>query len=135
SSHPFFTAETLRMSLDLIIANGTVVTAADTYIADIGIRDGRIVAIGEKLGEATRTIDATGKLVMPGGIDAHVHLEQPGAPGIVMGDDFESGTRSAVWGGNTTVMPFCLQQKGASLRAALTDYHARAKGNCYTDVS
>ena len=73
--------------------------------------------------------------MLPGGIDAHVHLEQPGAPGVVMGDNFETGTRSAVWGGNTTVMPFCLQQKGQSLRAALDDYHARAAGNCYTDVS
>ncbi len=123
------------MNLDLIIANGTVVTASDTYVADVAVRNGKIVAIGTDLGPATKTIDATGKVVMPGGIDAHVHLEQPGAPGIVMGDNFETGTRSAVWGGNTTVMPFCLQQRGQSLRAALTDYHARAEGNCYTDVS
>ncbi len=123
------------MNFDLIIANGTVVTASDTYVADVAVRNGKIVAIGTDLGPATKTIDATGKVVMPGGIDAHVHLEQPGAPGIVMGDNFETGTRSAVWGGNTTVMPFCLQQRGQSLRAALTDYHARAEGNCYTDVS
>lgn len=123
------------MTFDLIIANGTVVTASDTYIADVAVRDGKIVAIGTDLGAAEKTIDATGKLVMPGGIDSHVHLEQPGAPGIVMGDNFETGTRSAVWGGNTTVMPFCLQQRGQSLRAALKDYHARADGNCYTDVS
>ena len=122
------------MNFDLIIANGTVVTASDTYVADVAVRNGKIVAIGTDLGPAAKTIDATGKLVMPGGIDAHVHLEQPGAPGIVMGDNFETGTRSAVWGGNTTVMPFCLQQRGQSLRAALTDYHARAEGNCYTDV-
>jgi dihydropyrimidinase len=123
------------MTFDLIITNGTVVTASDTYVADIAVRGGKIVAIGTDLGSATRVIDATGKLVMPGGIDSHVHLEQPGAPGIIMGDTFETGTRSAVWGGNTTVMPFCLQQRGESLRAALTDYHARAEGNCYTDVS
>jgi len=123
------------MSFDLIIANGTIVTASDTYVADVAIRGGKIVAIGTDLGEATKTIDATGRLVMPGGVDAHVHLEQAGAPGVVMGDNFETGTRSAVWGGNTTVMPFCLQQKGESLRNALTAYHAKADGNCYTDVS
>ena len=73
--------------------------------------------------------------VLPGGIDSHVHLSQPQAPGIVMADDFESGTRSALFGGNTTVLPFCLQEKGQSLREALTAYHALADGNCYTDVS
>ncbi len=123
------------MSYDLLIAGGTVVTAADTFRADVAIRDGRIAALGTGLGPANRIIDATGRLVLPGGIDAHVHLEQPGAPGIVMGDNFETGTRSAVWGGNTTVMPFCLQARGESLRAALDAYHARADGRCYTDVS
>ena len=120
---------------DLIIANGTVVTASDIFKADMAITGGKIVALGQGLREADRIIDATDRLVMPGGVDAHVHLEQPGAPGIVMGDNFETGTRAAVWGGNTTVMPFCLQQKGQSLRGALSDYHARADGNCYCDVS
>ncbi len=123
------------MSYDLLIAGGTVVTASDTFRADVAVRDGRIAALGTGLGPANRIIDATDRLVLPGGIDAHVHLEQPGAPGIVMGDNFETGTRSAVWGGNTTVMPFCLQGRGESLRAALDAYHARADGRCYTDVS
>ncbi len=123
------------MSYDLIIANGTVATASDSFSCDIGIRDGRIVALGHGLGTATETIDATGRLVLPGGIDSHVHISQPSGEGIVMADDFESGTRSAAFGGNTTVMPFCMQEKGVSLRQSVKDYHALAEGRCYTDVS
>ena len=73
--------------------------------------------------------------MLPGGIDSHVHLAQPSGPNIVMADDFETGTRSAAFGGNTTVLPFCLQEKGRSLRQAVTAYHAQADGNCYVDVS
>jgi dihydropyrimidinase len=73
--------------------------------------------------------------VLPGGIDSHVHLSQPSGPGIVMADDFESGTRAAAFGGNTLVMPFCMQQKGQSLRQAVKDYHALAEGRCHIDVS
>ena len=120
---------------DLLIRNGTVATASDTFAADIGIRDGIIVTLGHDLGEAVETVDATGKLVLPGGIDSHVHLDQPSGDGIVMADGFESGTRSALCGGNTTVLPFCLQQKGESLRDGLKRYHALAEGNCYTDIS
>jgi dihydropyrimidinase len=86
-------------------------------------------------GEAAETIDATGRIVLPGGIDSHVHLAQPSGRGIVMADDFESGTRSAAFGGNTLVMPFCIQEKGKSLREALTEYHAKAEGKCYIDTS
>jgi dihydropyrimidinase len=121
--------------LDLIIKGGTVATATDTFACDVGIRDGRIVALGEDLGQATDVIDARNRLVLPGGIDSHVHLSQPSGAGIEMADDFESGTRSAAFGGNTTVMPFCLQQKGQSLRQALLVYHALAAGKCYIDTS
>ena len=113
--------------MDLVIRNGTVATASDTFRADVGIRDGKIVALGEKLTGAAAIIDATDRLVLPGGIDSHVHISQPSGPGIVMADDFESGTRSAAFGGNTLVMPFCLQQKGESLRQAVKDYHAKAR--------
>ncbi|WP_330449752.1 amidohydrolase family protein [Paracoccus marcusii] len=113
--------------LDLVIAGGTVVTAADSYAADIGIRDGRIAQIGQGLTGADR-IDATGLLVLPGGIDAHVHLDQPTSDGTTMADDFASGTRSAAAGGNTTVLPFALQIKGQSLRACVEDYHRKAQG-------
>ncbi|WP_092167712.1 dihydropyrimidinase [Bosea sp. OK403] len=122
-------------SYDTIIHGGTVVTAADRIICDIGIRDGRVVALGEGLGEAVQVIDATGKLVLPGGIDAHVHIAQPSGEGIVMADDFESGTRSAALGGTTTIMPFALQEKGCSMRETLKAYHAKADGECHVDVS
>lgn len=123
------------MRFDTIIKGGTVVTAADTFRADIGILDGRIAVLAGDLDDAGEIIDATGLLVMPGGIDSHVHLEQPGAPGIVMADTFETGTRSAAVGGNTTVLPFCLQQKGQTLRDAINDYTERAQGHCHVDVA
>jgi dihydropyrimidinase len=121
--------------LDVIIRGGTVVTASDTFQCDVGIRDGRVAVLGQELGPAGKVIDAAGKLVLPGGIDSHVHFSQPSGPDIVMADDFESGTRSAAFGGNTTVLPFCLQEKGHSLREAVNRYHRLAGGNCYVDVS
>lgn len=116
------------MPYDLVIANGTVATAADVFKADIGIHDGRIVQIGGDMGSATRVIDAAGKYVLPGGIDSHVHIAQPSGPGIVMADDFDSATRAAAFGGNTTVMSFCLQERGQSLTAAFRDYRHKAEG-------
>src|SRR5918997_981259 len=112
---------------DIVIRGSTVATAADTFACDVGIRDGRIAAPGHDLGPAGEVIDAAGRLVLPGGIDSHVHLAQPSGPDIVMADDFESGTRSAAIGGNTTVLPFCMQAKGQSLREALKEYHAKAE--------
>jgi dihydropyrimidinase len=123
------------MQYDLIVAGGTVATASDVFKADVAVKDGKIAAIGMNLTGAAQTVDASGKLLLPGGIDSHVHLSQPSGEGIVMADDFESGTRSALMGGNTTVLPFCLQQRGQSLREALTWYHGEAEGKCYTDVS
>src|SRR5262245_5556105 len=123
------------MAFDLIIRGGTVATAADTFAAEIGVRDGRIAALGDELGTAREVLDASGKLVLPGGIDSHVHISQPSGPDIVMADDFESATRSAAFGGNTLVLPFALQEKGKSLRKMVEEYHALAKDNCYVDVS
>jgi dihydropyrimidinase len=123
------------MTFDVVIRGGTVATASDTFACDVAIRDGRIVALGHDLGPAAEVIDAAGKLVLPGGIDSHVHFAQPSGPDVVMADDFASGTRSAAFGGNTTVLPFCMQEKGQSLRAALKAYHAKAEGECYVDVS
>lgn len=120
---------------DLVVRNGTVVTASAETRCDIGIRDGRIVTLGEGLPKGREEVDATGLYVLPGGIDSHVHLAQPSGDGIVMADGFETGTRSALFGGNTTVLPFCLQQKGQTLREALTAYHALAEGKCLTDIS
>jgi dihydropyrimidinase len=120
---------------DTIIRGGTVATEADTFACDIGIRGEKIVALGDDLGEAAEIVDATGRLVLPGGIDSHVHVAQPSAPGIVMADDFESGTRAAAFGGNTMILPFALQERGQSLRQVVKDYHAKANGRCFVDVS
>lgn len=123
------------MAFDIIIRGGTNATASDIFQCDIGISGGRIAALGENLGAAAEIIDAGGKLVLPGGIDSHVHIAQPSGPGIVMADDFASATRSAAFGGNTMVLPFAMQQKGESLREVVTSYHAKAEGRCYVDVS
>jgi dihydropyrimidinase len=121
--------------LDTIIRNGTVVTAADTVACDIGIKDGVVVTLGRDLGDADEVIDISGLLALPGGIDSHVHFAQPSGPDIVMADGFASGTWAAACGGNTTVLPFCMQQKGQSLREALKAYHAQADGQCHVDVA
>ncbi|CAG9176225.1 D-hydantoinase [Cupriavidus laharis] len=120
---------------DLIIRNGTVVTASDTMHCDIGIAGGRIVQLGHDLGEAARVIDASGKLVLPGGVDAHCHLDQPMPDGLSMADDFRTGSVSAACGGTTTVIPFAAQEKGHSLRAAVDDYHRRADGKAVVDYA
>jgi dihydropyrimidinase len=123
------------MTFDTIIRGGTVVTASDTFACDVGISGGKIAALGADLGQANETVDARGRLVLPGGIDSHVHLSQRAAPGIVMADDFASGTRAAAFGGNTMVLPFAVQHKGESLREVVKQYHVKADGQCYVDVS
>ena len=128
------------MTFDVVIRNGTVATAADVFKADIGIKDGRIAAIANKISEGERTVDASGKLVLPGGIDAHCHLDQPQAPGLAskgakMADGFRSGSISAAFGGTTTIVPFCVQHRGQSLTAAVEDYHRRAEGQSVTDYA
>jgi hypothetical protein len=99
---------------DVAIRGVTVTTASDSYRADIAVREGRIAAIAERIAGASREIDASGLIVMPGGIDSHVHLAQPTAAGLKMADDFFSGTRAAIAGGNTTVLPFALQPRDES---------------------
>ena len=120
---------------DLIIRGGTVATAADTTQCDVGIRGGKVVALAESLDGAAETIDATGKLVLPGGIDSHCHIDQPGSHGVHSADDFESGSISAACGGTTTIIPFAAQYKGQSLRAVVDDYHRRAEGKAVIDYA
>lgn len=120
---------------DLVIRNGTIATASDEFKADVGILDGRIVALASHLPKGREEIDATGKLVLPGGVDAHCHFDQPTSDGSRMADDFETGPRSAAFGGTTTVIPFACQQKGQSLRAAVADYHDRARGKSIIDYA
>lgn len=120
---------------DLIVRNADIATASDRFRADIGITGGRIVALAGRLGSCTNEIDAAGRLVTPGGVDGHCHLDQPMGDGSVMADDFRSGTISAACGGTTTVIPFACQVKGQSLRAAVEDYHRRANGKAVIDYS
>ena len=122
-------------SFDTVIRNGTVATACDIMEADVGIRGGRVVALGQGLGRGRDEIDARGKLVLPGGVDAHCHLDQPMGDGLKMADDFFSGTRSAACGGTTTVIPFAAQERGQSLRAAVDDYHRRSEGKAFVDYA
>ncbi|NDL61799.1 dihydropyrimidinase [Acerihabitans arboris] len=122
-------------SFDTVIRNARVATAADEFHSDIGILDGRIAALAVGLPAGQREIDAAGRYVTPGGIDSHVHFDQPTGDGSVMADDFFSGTTSAACGGTTTVIPFACQQKGQTLRAAVEDYHRRADGKPVIDYA
>ena len=119
-----------------VIRNGTVITASDRFVADIGINDGRIVAMAQRLDPGDDDIDARDMWVLPGGIDSHVHLDQPSPEtGAVSANDFRSGTISAACGGNTTIVPFVRQLKGQSLRAAVDEYHPRAQGKAVIDYA
>ncbi len=120
------------MRLDLVIRGGTVATATSTADCDVGIRDGRIAELGDGL-KGAREIDARGKLVLPGGIDSHCHIEQPSSFGIPCADDFYSATVSAAFGGTTTVIPFCAQHRGDALPAVLADYHEKARAKAVID--
>jgi len=120
---------------DLVIRNGTVATAADTTACDIGIKDGVVATLGENLGPGAQEIDASGHLVLPGGIDSHCHIEQRSSAGVVCADDFYSGTVSAAFGGTTTVIPFAAQHRGQSLRQVVEEYHAAAGPKAVIDYA
>lgn len=111
-----------------------MVTASDQFRADIGVRDGIIAAIGTGLAAGVDEVDCAGMLVMPGGVDTHVHLDQP-APGASMCDDFKSGTASAAAGGTTTVVCFAWQEHGQSLAKVRDDYLARAEAGSRVDFA
>jgi len=113
--------------LDLVIRNGTVVTASEMMRCDVGVRGERIAALADRLPEGRREIDAGGLLVLPGGVDSHCHIEQLSSSGVATADDFYSGTVSAAFGGTTTVVPFAAQHRGMSLAEVVADYHERAK--------
>ena len=122
------------MAFDTIIANGTVVTATDTTKADVGIEGGVIRAIAQSLpkDKGKKIIDATGKLVIPGGIDVHTHLDMPFG-GTTSADDFETGTRAALFGGTTTLIDFAIQYKGQSLRTAFDAWMEKAASRAIGD--
>ncbi len=124
------------MRFDLVIQNGTVVTAADTFAADVGIVGDTIAAIGKSLPTdgAQRVINAQGRLVLPGGIDVHTHLDMPFG-GTTSADDFESGTIAAAHGGTTTLIDFAIQYKGQSLRTAFDTWMKKADGKAVADYA
>ena len=124
------------MSFDTIIQNGSVVTATDTYKADVAISNGKITAIGTDLPleNTSKVLDATGKLVMPGGIDVHTHLDMPFG-GTTSADDFETGTRAAAFGGTTTLIDFAIQYKGQRLRQAFDTWMGKASNKAVCDYA
>jgi dihydropyrimidinase len=122
-----------------LISGGTVVGPTGTQTAEVLVEDERIVAIaapGTQLvtafAEGARVIDASGRLVVPGGVDAHTHMELPFG-GTFASDTFETGTRAAAWGGTTTIVDFAVQRKGEALRPGLEAALAKAEGNCAID--
>ena len=120
---------------DLVIRHGTVATAADTTVCDIAIKEGVIATLGKDLGAGAREIDASGRLVLPGGVDSHCHIEQRSSAGVVCADDFYSATVSAAFGGTTTVIPFAAQHRGQSLRQVVEEYHAAAGPKAVIDYA
>ena len=124
-----------QAAFDCVIRAGRVGTAIDEFDADIGIKDGVIAAIGRNLAAGTAEIDAKDRLVLPGGIDAHAHIEQLSAAGIVNADTFESATTSAAFGGTTTVICFAAQHRGMNLMTVVGDYMALAKKGAVIDYT
>ena len=118
---------------DLTIRNATVATAADTFEADLGVAGGRIAAIGKGLAPGRRDIDARGKLVLPGGVDSHCHVEQLSSTGKMCADDFYTATVAAAFGGTTTIIPFAAQHRGNSIVAVVDDYARRAAEKAVID--
>src|SRR5262245_9965632 len=120
---------------DLVIRGGTVATATDTFKADVGIRGDKVVAIADGLDKGKKEIDARGKYVLPGGVDAHGHIEQLSASGKMNADTFESATTAAAHGGTTTVISFAAQHVGMSLKTVVDEYHEYAKRGAVTDYA
>src|SRR5580704_3323599 len=124
------------MRFDTVIRNGTIVTATDTYLSDVGISNGKISVIGLDLPveSAGKLIEARGMMVMPGGIDVHTHLDMPFG-GTMSADDFESGTIAAAYGGTTTLIDFAIQYKGQTLRHAFDTWMKKADGKAVIDYA
>jgi dihydropyrimidinase len=124
-----------QAQLDCVIRGGRVATAVDEFDADIGIENGIIAVIGRNLPAGANEIDARGRLALPGGIDAHAHIEQVSSAGIVNSDTFESATVSAAHGGTTTAICFAAQHRGMNLQTVVGDYMALAKKGAVVDYT
>lgn len=121
------------MDFDLVFQNGTVITAEKTVQADLGVKDGKIAALGSGL-RGRENISAQGMWVIPGGVDPHVHLDMP-TPTTVTSDDWNTGTKAAAQGGTTTVIDFVEPENGQTLLEALALRRAQADGRTYIDYS
>ncbi|MBP2472785.1 dihydropyrimidinase [Crossiella equi] len=123
-----------------VIRNGLVITAADEVVADVLIEGEKVAALAAPesglaeswVGGADTVLDATGRYVLPGGVDCHTHMELPFG-GTFASDTFETGTRAAAWGGTTTIVDFAVQTPGMTLREGLDAWHAKAEGECAID--
>src|SRR5881275_2474735 len=123
-----------RSAMSILIKGGRVITAADDYVADVYVEDERISMIGESLDQpADKVIDASGKYVLPGGVDPHTHLDMPFG-GTVTIDDVESGQTSAAFGGTTTHVDFIIQPAGATFSEALEEWRGKANGKQVIDM-
>jgi dihydropyrimidinase len=120
---------------DLVIRGGTVATASDTFRADLAIAGETIAAVGRDLPTGRREIDGRGKLVLPGGIDAHAHIEQLSAAGLVNADTWESATTAAAFGGTTSVIAFAAQHRGMNIMQVVEDYAALARQGAIIDYA
>src|SRR4051794_5717555 len=120
--------------MSVLIKGGRIVTAADDYVADVYIEDERVTLIGESLDvQADKVIDATGKYLLPGGVDPHTHLDMPFG-GTTTIDDVRTGQTAAAFGGTTTHVDFCIQGKGQRFSDALAAWHAKAEGKQLIDM-
>ena len=122
-------------AFDLVIRGGTVATASDVMEADLGIVGHEIAAIGRGLAKGTREIDAGGRLVLPGGVDPHCHVEQLSANGLLNADTWESATTAAAFGGTTSLIAFAAQHRGMDMKQVAADYHALAKAGAVIDYA
>lgn len=120
------------MSYDLVIRGGTVVTESEKFVADVGITGGKIESLGSDLPGGKEEMDASGLLVMPGGIDVHTHLQLPFS-GTVSADDFANGTKAAACGGLTTIIDFAIQAKGSPIMDAVRARRDEADGKVCID--
>ena len=118
---------------DVTVRGGRISTDRETFEADIGIKDGLITAVAPGLPAGRRDIDASGRWVLPGGIDSHVHIEQLSGMGMMCADDFYSGSVSAAFGGTTTIIAFAAQHRGKRIPEVVADYAERAREKAVID--